>query len=114
MLRWHQPGRDKYPPQSPNTLTLKKLDAASQAGRVSLPGQTRGQKADRLQLVAKIAPVASIAENNWSATGVAIQNGTAYVSWHSNRQAANKATDWGGALDVINIADLAIQETPQH
>lgn len=99
------------PPQSPNTLTLKKLDAASQAGRVSLPGQTRGQKADRLQLVAKIAPVASAAQNNWSATGIAIQNGTAYVSWHSNRQAVNEATAWGGALDVINIADLAIQET---
>ena len=30
----------------------------------------------------------------------------AYVSWHSNRQAENQATAWGGALDVISIAEL--------
>lgn len=90
-----------------NALNLTSLDAASQAGRVTLPGQTRGQKSDRLQLVAKIAPVADAAANNWSATGIAISNGNAYVSWHSNRQATNQATAWGGAIDVLSINALA-------
>lgn len=89
-----------------NALNLTSLSPASQAGRVSLPGQTRGQKSERLQLVAKIAPVADAADNNWSATGIAIANGNAYVSWHSNRQATNQATAWGGAIDVIAINAL--------
>ena len=89
-----------------NALNLTSLSPASQAGRVSLPGQTRGQKSERLQLVAKIAPVADAADNNWSATGIAIANGNAYVSWHSNRQATNQATAWGGAIDVLDINAL--------
>ncbi|MDE6649501.1 MAG: hypothetical protein K2K45_06200 [Muribaculaceae bacterium] len=91
-----------------NGLNLTSLDAASQAGRVSLPGQTRGQKSERLQLVAKIAPVAEsqAAVHNWSATGIAISNGVAYVSWHSNHQATVAADAWGGAIDVIDINAL--------
>ncbi|MDE7350564.1 MAG: hypothetical protein K2N25_05810, partial [Muribaculaceae bacterium] len=91
-----------------NALNLTSLNAASQAGRVSLPGQTRGQKSERLQLVAKIAPVAEsqAAVHNWSATGIAISNGIAYVSWHSNHQATVAADAWGGAIDVIDINAL--------
>ena len=89
-------------------LNLTSLSPASQAGRVSLPGQTRGQKSERLQLVAKIAPVAEseAAIHNWSATGIAISNGNAYVSWHSNHQATVAADAWGGAIDVIDINAL--------
>lgn len=89
-------------------LNLKELSAASQAGRVSLPGETRGMKADRLQLVAKIAPVVDsyAAEHNWSATGIAIANGVAAVSWHSNHQATTAADAWGGAIDLIDINAL--------
>ena len=92
-----------------NALNLTSLSPASQAGRVSLPGQTRGQKSERLQLVAKIAPVAEsqAALHNWSATGIAISNGVAYVSWHSNHQASVAADAWGGAIDVIDINALA-------
>ena len=95
-----------------NALNLTSLDVASQAGRVSLPGQTRGVKADRLQLVAKIAPIAEsqAAQHNWSATGIAIANGNAYVSWHSNHQATVAADVWGGALDVIDINALVTGE----
>ena len=89
-----------------NALNLTSLSPASQAGRVSLPGQTRGQKSERLQLVAKIAPVADAADNNWSATGIAIANGNAYVSWHSNYQATNQAREWGGAIDMLDINAL--------
>ena len=92
-----------------NALNLTSLSPASQAGRVSLPGQTRGIKADRLQLVAKIAPIAEsqAAEHMWSATGIAINGNTAYVSWHSDHQASTPANAWGGAIDQINIAALA-------
>lgn len=95
-------------------LNLTSLSPASQSGRVSLPGETRGQKADRLQLVAKIAPIAGsdAAAHHWSATGIAISGGTAYVSWHSNHQASENpgvshpADAWGGALDAISINAL--------
>lgn len=93
---------------SENTLNLKSLSPASQAGRVSLPGETRGPKADRLQLVAKIAPVVDddAINKNWSATGITIANGNAYVSWHSNHQATVAAQNWGGAIDMIDINAL--------
>lgn len=103
----------KIPPVH-NSLKLKALDPASQAGRITFPGQTRGQKADRLQLVAKIAPIAEsdAALHHWSATGVAVTGGNAYISWHSNHQASEienvsiPADAWGGALDVVSIAAL--------
>lgn len=95
----------KIPPPVHNSLKLKALDPASQAGRITFPGQTRGQKADRLQLVAKLAPVkgTSAATFNWSATSVVVDGGRAYVTWHSDRQAATQATAWGGAIDVMDI-----------
>lgn len=95
----------KIPPPVHNSLKLKALDPASQAGRITFPGQTRGQKADRLQLVAKLAPVSgtSAAAFNWSATSVVVDGGRAYVTWHSDRQASTQATAWGGAIDVMDI-----------
>lgn len=89
-----------------NALNLTSLSPASQAGRVSLPGQTRGEKSSRLELVAKIAPLSDAAAKHWSATGIAIANGNAYVSWHSDHQAAVQAEAWGGAVDEISIAAL--------
>lgn len=94
-----------------NALNLTSLSPASQAGRVSLPGETRGLKANRLQLVAKIAPLSDAAAKHWSATGIAIASGNAYVSWHSNHQAAVQATAWGGAVDEISIAALDSKAT---
>lgn len=94
--------------ETSNALTLKRLDSSSQKGRVNLPGETRGPKADRLQLVAKIKPVVDddAINKNWSATGIAIQGGNAYVTWHSNHQATNAAQHWGGAIDVLDIEAL--------
>lgn len=107
----NNPGGENTPNQVVNSLTLTKLDAASQAGRVSLPGQTRGEKSSRLELVAKIAPLSDAATKHWSATGVAIANGNAYVSWHSDHQATVQATAWGGAVDVISIEALNTKAT---
>lgn len=99
-------GGEDTPNRAENALNLKTLDPSSQSGRVSFPGETRGPKADRLQLVAKIAPLDEEATYHWSATGIAFSGGTAYVSWHSDHQAKVPATQWGGALDQINIAGL--------
>lgn len=98
-------GGENTPPAVNNSLNLKSLSASSQSGRITKAQLTRGTKADRLQLVAKIAPMSLSDAHiyNWSATSVAVANGKAYVTWHSNRQAANQATVWGGALDFINI-----------
>lgn len=93
------------------SVTLKTLNAASQSKRVARFGTTRGVKADRLQLVAKIAPVADASDFLWSATGVSIENGTAYISWHSNRQATESALAWGGAIDMIDLESLTITKT---
>ncbi len=102
-----QHGEGITPPDS-KTLSLKRLDLASQSNRVSYPLETKGQKANRLQLVAKIAPIAGsdAANYNWSATGISIYGGNAYVSWHSNHQASTPAERWGGALDEISISEL--------
>lgn len=98
------------PPATDNLLKLKTLDVSSQADRITFPGQTRGPKADRLQLVAKIAPLADAATNKWSATGIAFSNGKAYISWHSDHQASDPATAWGGALDEILISALGTED----
>lgn len=92
-------------PEKQNTVLLKSLDVASQAGRITVNNPTRGPKAERLQLVAKIAPVetSDTAQKNWSATAIAVDGGKAYITWHSNHQATTAATAWGGAIDEINI-----------
>lgn len=92
-------------PEKQNTVLLKSLDVASQAGRITVNNPTRGPKAERLQLVAKIAPVetSDAAQKNWSATAIAVDGGKAYITWHSNHQATTAATAWGGAIDEINI-----------
>lgn len=83
-------------------IALSTLTPASQAGRISDVNGTRdGEKKERLQLKYKVAPVADAKSFGWSATGIALDGGNVYVSWHSDFQAANPATKWGGALDVI-------------
>lgn len=83
-------------------LTLTTLDPSSQAGRIKTFSETRGDKSERLTLVAKIAPVSTAAAEKWSATGIDFSGGNVYVSWHSDRQASDPATKWGGALDLIS------------
>lgn len=85
-------------------LTLTALSAASQSGRVTTYGETRGEKSERLTLVAKVGPVAdSFAEEHvWSATGIVISGTRAFVTWHSDYQAKNPADMWGGAIDVMD------------
>lgn len=96
-------GEPDVPQKQPNTLPMNVLSASSQAGRITVASATRGPKSERLQLVAKIAPLSDTGSKHWSATGIAVNGGKAYVTWHSNRQATTQATVWGGALDVINI-----------
>lgn len=79
-------------------IALSTLTPASQAGRISDVNGTRdGEKKERLQLKYKVAPVADAKSFGWSATGIALDGGNVYVSWHSDFQAANPATKWGGA-----------------
>lgn len=100
-------GEPDVPQMQPNTLPMNVLSASSQAGRISVASATRGPKSERLQRVAKIAPVAGADDNNWSATAVTVNGNSAYVTWHSDRQATTQATAWGGAIDVINIPSEA-------
>lgn len=100
-------GVQTTPPHSVNLLNLNKLSVSSQGGRIKTVPQTKGVKAERLMLVAKVQPVKTSDENvyNWSASSVALRGDKAFVTWHSNRQASNQATMFGGALDVIDYAN---------
>lgn len=93
------------PPTTDNLLNISVLNAQSQSGRLKVANLTKGVKADRLQFVAELGPVAETdaADHNWSATSVVVNDGRAYVTWHSNHQAATQADKWGGAIDVIDI-----------
>lgn len=95
----------KIPPTTDNLLNISVLNAQSQSGRLKVANLTKGVKADRLQFVAELGPVAETdaADHNWSATSVVVNDGRAYVTWHSNHQAATQADKWGGAIDVIDI-----------
>lgn len=90
-------------PQDNNedVLTLTTLSPASQQSRIKKVATRDGEKKKRLSLEYTIAPVVAEGRENWSATSVVYGNNGFYVTWHSDAQAANPATNWGGALDVI-------------
>ena len=103
------------PEADSNVVTLTVLDGASQQGRIHTPAapDTRALKSQRLQYVATIKSTEwQDKDHVWSATSVYIDDDTkqAYVTWHSDRQAQNPAQMWGGALDIINIAN---EDEPQ-
>ena len=98
------------PEADSNVVTLTVLDGASQQGRIHTPAapNTRALKSQRLQYVATIGnPTWQDNSHVWSATSVYLDDATqqAYITWHSDRQAQNEAQTWGGAMDVINIAN---------
>lgn len=99
---------EKYDSKS-GKVTLKQISAASQRDRVSSVVNTRViQNKEALTWVATIKNPTYQAENKmWSASAIAIDNAKkkVYVTWHSDRQATNEATAWGGALDVIDITE---------
>ncbi len=91
---------------SEDVLNLTTLSATSQANRIKKVEGTRdGEKKLRLQLQYIVEPVKDGKRDKWSATSVVFGNGGAYVTWHSDAQAADPATVWGGALDVIAHVD---------
>lgn len=69
----------------------------------------------RLHYVGSIKPTDYEAGLRWSATAVAIDpdGNNLYITWHSNWQAGSEeegstikpATKWGGAIDMVEIAD---------
>lgn len=98
-----------------NVVTLEVVDGASQAGRIHMVPQTKavgGVKKNRLNFVAEIDAPKARQGKKWSTTSIFIENeagteNTVYITWHSDRQATNPATVWGGALDVINFTNAA-------
>lgn len=77
---------------------------------VPLRDQTGLSQWRRIQYVGTVKAPEYATENKWSATAVAFEgDNTAYITWHSNRQANDKATAWGGAIDkVTNIKNAEI------
>ncbi|MCM1531378.1 MAG: hypothetical protein NC048_03085 [Bacteroides sp.] len=93
-----------------SVLPLRKV--SGQKGRISSvdPGkQAKLQKRKRLTYVATINPLDDRKDWIWSASSVTVspdndaESNIVYVTWHSNFQASDPATVWGGALDVIDM-----------
>ena len=103
------------PEADSNVVTMTVLDGASQQGRIySVPSpDTRALKSQRLQYVATIENTDWQDDKHvWSATSVYLDDETkqVYVTWHSDKQAHTEAQTWGGALDIISIAN---EDKPQ-
>ena len=103
------------PEADSNVVTMTVLDGASQQGRIySVPSpNTRALKSQRLQYVATIDnEILQAKDKVWSATSVYLddEKKQVYVTWHSDKQAHNEAQAWGGALDIISIAN---EDKPQ-
>ena len=98
------------PEVNENVVPLEIFDGASQQGRLTLSAGTRAaEKWTRLKEVAQIAPPEYHKDWNWSATAISLDGDKrAFVSWHSNYQASDPATAWGGAVDVLSITSSDI------
>ncbi len=101
-----QDGKNPKEP-STNAITLKKTTDNS---RLKVVKQSkRIPKRHRLAFVASISAPQERQDLMWSATSVAVNpnndadNNIVYVTWHSNYQAKDPATQWGGALDIVNM-----------
>lgn len=96
-------------------ITLQLLSGASQSGRIETLMGTRAEedtglrKKDKLTWVANIESPKKATESKWSTTAIAFSKDgkRAYITWHSDRQATDKATKWGGTVDVIDITNQA-------
>ena len=96
-------------PETPvDGVVAMQMTTGPQDGRIKTAAATRGlSKWRRLEWVATITnPEVQGSDRVWSATAVAIDDNAhkAYITWHSDRQAENKAQVWGGAVDVVNIS----------
>lgn len=63
-------------------------------------------KQHAIQCEAIIKAPLSMAENKWSATGIVVNQGKAYVSWHSNFD-YNNVSRYGGFLDILDLSSLS-------
>lgn len=96
------------------TISLRMMSGVSQKSRIKsidFKDNAKLSKREKITYVATILPPEEYADCNWSATSVAVDpsnllgggRNIIYVTWHSNRQAENQATAWGGAIDVLNV-----------
>ena len=94
-------------PETPvdGVVTMQMTSGAQ--GRIKTPLATRGlSRWQRLEWVATITnPEVQGPERVWSATAIAIDdnNRTAYITWHSDKQAEKEAQVWGGAIDKLDL-----------
>lgn len=107
-----EPERQKHNPSDLNTISMTRIGGASQKGRIkSVNSKSKAlKKKERLTWVANITAPTDRQDLLWSATAVTIhpandaEQNRVYITWHSNRQASQPATAWGGALDIVNMS----------
>lgn len=108
-----QEGKKKDNEPATNSIALKK--ATNNKGRLTFVKQSkRLPKRHRLAFVAAISAPQDRTDLMWSATSVAVNpnndanNNIVYVTWHSNYQAKDPATQWGGAIDIVNMGSAEL------
>lgn len=80
------------------------ISGTSQSGRVKNAIRTRAFRNNaKLMWVATITAPENITNKKFSATAVAIKDGKAYITWHSNESVG--ASEWGGAIDVVQVKE---------
>lgn len=85
------------------------ISGAAQGGRIKNAIRTRAFRNNaKLMWVATISAPEKIADKNFSATAVAIKDGKAYITWHSNEKVG--ASEWGGAIDVVQVKEDRLLE----
>ncbi|MCM1041845.1 MAG: hypothetical protein NC396_05395 [Bacteroides sp.] len=97
------------------TVSLQRVSGVSQKGRIQhidFGKQPKLPKRYRLNYVATIEAPLEHRDWKWSATSVTVDPGKKiYITWHSNLQATEagngKVTEWGGALDVVDINNFS-------
>lgn len=106
-------GKKTESSKSATTMALTK--STGNKGRIKLVKQGKTlPKRHRLQFVGSITAPQDRTDLMWSATSVAVnpnntaENNIVYVTWHSNYQATNPATQWGGAIDIVNMNNGAL------
>ncbi len=95
-----------------NFVSLQMASGNTQQGRIKsidFAKQAKLPKRQRLTYVATITAPLERKDLSWSASSVAVRNDNSaernlvYITWHSNRQATDPATAWGGALDLVDM-----------
>ncbi len=97
-----------------NTISLNRVGGGGQ-DRIKSANPKKAKKLLKREKLTWVADITAPAERKdllWSASSVVVKpgndgrNNIVYITWHSNRQATNPSTAWGGAIDIVDMTGV--------